>query len=147
MPRLNSNETVELNVTAMLDMAFQLLAFFVLTFRSSPIEPGFMMHMPPAMPVVVKAGPEPPVEPIINIADFKPAGVDTLRIDLYSESGRLEGITLSHGPVDSLDDLRQKLRPFLEDPKSPIEQIVVHASDRLQYSNVMEVVGIAVSAN
>ena len=29
-------EEVELNLAAMLDMAFQLLAFFILTFRPSP---------------------------------------------------------------------------------------------------------------
>ena len=33
-----STEDVTLNVTAMLDMAFQLLAFFILTFRPPPGE-------------------------------------------------------------------------------------------------------------
>ena len=36
MIRQQSSEGVELNVTAMLDMAFQLLAFFILTFRPGP---------------------------------------------------------------------------------------------------------------
>ncbi len=31
-------EEVELNLAAMLDMAFQLLTFFVLTFKPAPVE-------------------------------------------------------------------------------------------------------------
>ncbi len=33
-----SQSEVELNLAAMLDMAFQLLAFFILTFRPAPLE-------------------------------------------------------------------------------------------------------------
>ena len=38
---------VQINLAAMLDMAFQLLAFFILTFRPAPIEGHFQLHMPP----------------------------------------------------------------------------------------------------
>ena len=48
MARQHSTEGVELNVTAMLDMAFQLLAFFILTFRPGPFEPAVQLHLPPA---------------------------------------------------------------------------------------------------
>ncbi len=37
---------VELNMAAMLDMAFQLLAFFILTFRPSPVESQISLRMP-----------------------------------------------------------------------------------------------------
>jgi biopolymer transport protein ExbD len=43
----NSDEEVTLNLTAMLDMAFQLLAFFVLTFRPSPVEGQLALNLPP----------------------------------------------------------------------------------------------------
>ena len=43
-----SDEEVTLNVTAMLDMAFQLLAFFVLTFRPPPAEAQIFLKLPPA---------------------------------------------------------------------------------------------------
>lgn len=43
--------TVELNMAAMLDMAFQLLAFFILTFRPSPVEGHLQLQMPPPTPV------------------------------------------------------------------------------------------------
>src|SRR4030095_10517717 len=42
---------VELNLAAMLDMAFQLLTFFILTFRPAPVEGQILLRMPPPMPV------------------------------------------------------------------------------------------------
>ena len=39
-----SQGDVELNLASMLDMAFQLLAFFILTFRPSPIEGQLMLR-------------------------------------------------------------------------------------------------------
>jgi len=58
MKKRRSNEDVELNVTAMLDMAFQLLAFFVLTFRPPPGEAQVYLKIPPARPVVGLKGSE-----------------------------------------------------------------------------------------
>jgi biopolymer transport protein ExbD len=138
MTRLHSSEGVELNVTAMLDMAFQLLAFFVLTFRPDPFEPGFEFHMPPAMPVVDVGGGAPGNE--LEPSKSETPGYKTLRIGLFSESGGLDRMTINDAPVESLDDLRQKMDLMLLDPSSPIEQVVVQASDRLQYDSVMRVV-------
>ena len=45
------SENVELNLAAMLDMAFQLLAFFILTFKPSPVEGQINLKLPPPMPV------------------------------------------------------------------------------------------------
>ncbi len=39
-------EAVELNLAAMLDMAFQLLAFFILTFKPAPVEGDIALRMP-----------------------------------------------------------------------------------------------------
>ena len=41
---------VELNLASMLDMAFQLLAFFILTFHPSPIEGQLSLHFRPPSP-------------------------------------------------------------------------------------------------
>ncbi len=46
-----SSEEVQLNLAAMLDMAFQLLAFFILTFRPSPVEGQLLLNLPPPTPV------------------------------------------------------------------------------------------------
>ena len=48
-----SQSDVELNLAAMLDMAFQLLTFFILTFRPAPIEGQISLRLPPPQAVVV----------------------------------------------------------------------------------------------
>ena len=139
MIRHRSTEGVELNLTAMLDMAFQLLAFFVLTFRSAPNEPAICMHLPPVRPA--SNIPKPPSPPI-NQENFTLAGIDTLRIDLFSATGDLDRITINGSLAEDYQDLQDKLRLMLGAADSPIEQVVVHASDNLRYDNVMKVVGI-----
>jgi hypothetical protein len=52
-----SQGDVELNLAAMLDMAFQLLTFFILTFKPAPVEGQVLLRMPPPQPVTnVNAG-------------------------------------------------------------------------------------------
>jgi biopolymer transport protein ExbD len=136
MARRHPSEGVQLNVTAMLDMAFQLLAFFVLTFRPDPAETGVLLRLPSAQPVVV----ESPIPP--GPEHFTSAGLNTLRIGLFSTSGDLDRMTIDNLPVDTFDVLRDYMRQKLTDPNSPIEQVVVQASDGLRYDEVMKVVGI-----
>ena len=40
-------EEVELNLAAMLDMAFQLLTFFILTFKPAPVEGQITLRLRP----------------------------------------------------------------------------------------------------
>lgn len=42
----HKHEEVQLSLTAMLDMAFQLLAFFILTFKPSPVEGQLSLNLP-----------------------------------------------------------------------------------------------------
>ena len=141
MDRRQSTEGVELNVTAMLDMAFQLLAFFILTFRPELSEPAVKLHLPPAQPVAIGGQLHPggtPVDP----SKIKPAGINTLRINLFSTSGGLDRMTINDFPVDTFEVLRDNMRKFLTDPGSPIEQVVVQASENLRYDEVMKIIGI-----
>jgi biopolymer transport protein ExbD len=137
MARQRSSEGVELNVTAMLDMAFQLLAFFVLTFRQEPTEPAVQLLLPPAESVVVGEGRPPGTTKIID-----PAGIKTLRIGLFSTSGSLDRMTLDGLPVETFEALRDNMHSMLSGPDSPIEQVVVQASESLRYDEVMKVIGI-----
>jgi len=73
---------VELNLASMLDMAFQLLFFFVITFSPPKPESQIAMRLPPAQVVATKgqgtekAGSED--KPI------KAKGLETLTITVYS---------------------------------------------------------------
>ena len=141
MARQYSGEGVELNVTAMLDMAFQLLAFFILTFRPAPYEPAVLLHIPPTRPVVIGDGDnlgDTPVAP----SSIQPAGINTLRINLFSASGGLDRMTINGFPAETFAVLRDQMRASLTDPGSPIEQIVVQASEALRDDEVMKVVDV-----
>ena len=61
-----SQSEVELNLAAMLDMAFQLLAFFVLTFRPPPLEGQISLRLPPPLPVTGAKTGENPGEDLKN---------------------------------------------------------------------------------
>src|SRR5260221_7437431 len=50
--RSRGKEEVELNLAAMLDMAFQLLAFFILTFKPAPVEGQINLNLPPPVPMI-----------------------------------------------------------------------------------------------
>ena len=56
MSKRKSPEEVELNLAAMLDMAFRILTFFVLTFKPAPVEGQVALRMPPPQPLAIQAG-------------------------------------------------------------------------------------------
>ena len=88
MIRRSSPADIELNVTAMLDMAFQLLAFFVLTFRPALVEPAVLLQMPPAQAVADRNA--TPIQNPAGLTNFMPAGVDTLRLQAVDASALAE---------------------------------------------------------
>ena len=51
-------------------------------------------------------------------------------------------MTINDFPVETFEVLRDDMRKFLADPGSPIEQVVIQASENLRYDEVMKVVGI-----
>jgi len=48
--RKKSEESLDVPITPMLDMAFQLLTFFILTYHPMPSEGQFVMNLLPAAP-------------------------------------------------------------------------------------------------
>ncbi len=140
MTRQHSSDSVELNVTAMLDMAFQLLAFFVLTFRPDPTESGVLLHLPSTQPVTIAKSAEPGEKP--TTWSFQSADFNTLRISLFSTSGSIDRMSINSIPLDTFEVMRDTMRSMLTDPNSSIEQVVVQSSEDLHYSEVMKVIGI-----
>jgi biopolymer transport protein ExbD len=138
--RRKQNE-VELNLAAMLDMAFQLLAFFILTFKPSPVEGQISLHLPAAHPVVNANAEKQAGE---NIADLSPvAGLETLVISLFATpSGDLASIAIGEGTVASQRELDSRLRTILKDPGSPFEQVIIQVDSALRYEELMQVVDI-----
>jgi biopolymer transport protein ExbD len=133
-----SGEDVELNVASMLDLAFQLLTFFILTFRPPPVESEIAMRMPPAMPAVrTDALPPPSGKQPVEVQ-----GVNTLAIRLFSESGGLDHISVGEVSMRDLAELREKMKDFFGDRSSPFEQVVLQVSCHLRYGEMFKVLDL-----
>jgi biopolymer transport protein ExbD len=142
--KLRSHQDVELNLAAMLDMAFQLLTFFILTFRPAPLEGQISLRLPPAQPVsVVKSGQqvgsdEKNTNPI--------AGVNTLTISIFADpkTGQIDTLGVGESQVPNLDALEEKLKKIfnVDDPGNPFDQVVIQVTDQCRYDELMKVVDI-----
>ena len=143
-PAGRANDAVELNMAAMLDMAFQLLTFFILTFRPAPVESQISLRMPPAKPVRPIIDPKTPAG---KYPTFNPVeGFNTLKVYLIAgDDGGLGQILVQTNdvPVDrQLAALDRALREALKDPASPFEQVVISVSARLHYEQLLQVMDV-----
>ena len=144
--RGNSN-VVEINLAAMLDMAFQLLAFFVLTFRPSAIEGHFHVHLPPPVPTTnVEAATEPSVgdDTAMMLANLE-------KFDLFvkaDEQGRVAKVRVGMSSAirgeltpQRLQQIDQQLKSLMAfDPTYTTVQC--HADGHLLYGELMQIVGV-----
>jgi biopolymer transport protein ExbD len=132
---------VELNLAAMLDMAFQLLTFFILTFRPAPVEGQILLRMPPPQPVTnINAG-QPAGN---NPANTNPLqGLNTLMISAYANSdGSLRQMTVGEAAMTSLAALDRKLQSVFSDPTGGFDQVIVQVDSRLKYEALMQVIDV-----
>lgn len=138
--RKKTDEDVELNLAAMLDMAFQLLAFFILTFRPPPAEGQVSLRLPPPQAVAVKGAVEPAGGETNQDA---PAGLNTLTISVFADtaSGRV-GYRVGEGDVSGLTALDNRLKEIFADTGNPFDQVIIQVSSNLPYEKLMEVVDI-----
>ena len=51
-------------------------------------------------------------------------------------------MTINDFPAETFEVLRDNMRTILDRSRSPIEQVVVQASENLHYDEVMKIVGI-----
>jgi biopolymer transport protein ExbD len=143
---VRSTTEVELNLAAMLDMAFQLLAFFILTFRPSPIEGQLSLHLPPAVPATNVAS----EAPANAAADAGATTAKTLEISVFAApDGGVSQVQVGlrvafQGPADAanLRKLDQQLRDAFSFEGSPFEQVVIRVAPRLRYEELMKVIDV-----
>ena len=139
MRQRRSQEEVELNVTAMLDMAFQLLAFFILTFRPPPVEGQVSLRLPP--PAAINAhGKEVAGEVTKDSAQVK--GLDSLIISVFSQTGSIDQLGVGEDYLKGLPQLENRLKTTFADPNSPFEQVIIQCDAKLKYGELMKVVEI-----
>jgi biopolymer transport protein ExbD len=134
-------DDVELNLTAMLDMAFQLLAFFILTFKPSPVEGQVLLRMPPPQPITnVNSGQAAGNNPQ-NTNPLQ--GLNTLVISAFANGdGSLKQLAVGEAVMTSLPALDRKLAAVLSDPGSGFDQVIIQVDSRLYYDALMQVIDV-----
>ncbi len=137
-----NDEEVTLNVTAMLDMAFQLLAFFVLTFKPPPIEAQIFLKLPPAQNILMNGKQDAGQDISRDPKDIKP--VKSLLVHLEDRGGGGSvadvRIGISSEPLKQIPyhELETDLHDWIE--KQGFEQLVVQFTPTLRWDEVMKVV-------
>jgi len=143
--RLRSEE-VSLNLAAMLDMAFQLLAFFILTFRPNPVEGQINLNLPPAVKQAVGGDQKLPAD---RPPDRQEAEARTLLIQIVAaDNGQVASVTvgfqkLFDGPLDErrLRILNRRLQEFFAIPEA-FDQIVLRVGKQMNYGDLMKIVDV-----
>jgi biopolymer transport protein ExbD len=135
-----SQGEVELNLAAMLDMAFQLLTFFILTFRPAPIEGQVLLRMPPPQPITNIAGEKAGA----NASNTNPLeGLSTLVISVLANAdGSIKQMAIGESPIAGLTALDRELAKVIGDPAGGFDQVIVQVDSRLHYGPLMQVIDI-----
>jgi biopolymer transport protein ExbD len=129
-----------MNLTAMLDMAFQLLAFFVLTFKPAPIEGEVMLRMPPPQAVMAQ---KVKSKSAGSSSKELMSGLTSLVISvLPNKNGNLGTMAIGEQAVGNLAALDNQLRAVLTDQASPFEQVIIQVGSGVRYDALMSVVDV-----
>jgi biopolymer transport protein ExbD len=133
--------SVELNLAAMLDLAFQLLTFFILTFKPAPVEGQILLRMPPAEAVSPLQTASQPGDDAANTDPLQ--GLNSLVISVIpNESGGIGSMAIGESPLGTLTGLDDRLRTVLSDPISPFDQVVIQVGSGLRYDALMGVIDV-----
>ena len=131
---------VELNLAAMLDMAFQLLTFFILTFRPAPVEGQVLLRLPPPKPVTNVVGQAAGS----NAENANPVeGLTTLVITAVANNdGSLRQMAIGETSMGNIQAMERRLTTVLSDPGSGFDQVIIQVDSRLRYEELMQVVDV-----
>jgi biopolymer transport protein ExbD len=142
---VRSSAEVELNLASMLDMAFQLLAFFILTFHPSPIEGELLLHLPPAVPVTNVATDKPDTSETLDAGGTT---AKTLELSVFADAGGnvsrvqvgLHPAFVGSADAANMHKLDKKLAEAFGFQGSPFEQVAIRVAPGLRYEELMKVI-------
>jgi biopolymer transport protein ExbD len=140
--RIHGQSEVELNLAAMLDMAFQLLAFFVLTFRQTPLEGQIALRLPPPQATIVVAGGEAAGSDTENKNPLQ--GMNTLTVSISADpaSGAINGLRVGESPVTGIAALDGRLQELFRDQGNPFDQVIIQVSESCRYDELMKIIDV-----
>lgn len=139
-------------VTPMLDMAFQLLAFFILTFRAPSRETTLDLYLPAApaaLPVSSDSGSAPKVNAEELAAEAELA--DELENDLViraeaDELGALKTLSLGQNPVESVVVLTERVSRYREILGTRPLRVLLVLDETLLYEEAARILGACAQA-
>ena len=117
----------------MLDMAFQLLTFFILTFKPAPVEGQVDLKLPPPRAGHQRAGQGPgrscgPKDPV--------QGLESLIVSIFpTPGGQIGSLAIGESNVAGLGQLEGQLKTILADPGSPFKQVIIQVGAALRMKN------------
>jgi biopolymer transport protein ExbD len=123
-------DKVEMQMTPMIDVVFQLLTFFLFSFKIATVEGDFNIKMPLA--AAQQTSTPPPTVPPIQVR--LTAGPD----------GELTGIRMGQQPLASFEELHLQIRSLL--PASPVPgasdgaEVELDCDYNLKYENVIQAI-------
>lgn len=139
--------SVEMNLAAMLDMAFQLLTFFILTFRPAPIEGQLALRLPPPVPTTKVQGATVDKQ---NPGSEVQLDEETLHLQVVADSfGEVKQVSLENsatfpGPMNSgaLRGLEQKLQTIFGLKEVPFDRVQIAVDGELRYGELMKIIDL-----
>ncbi len=133
---------VELNLAAMLDVAFQLLTFFILTFRPAPVEGQISLRLPPPQATKVVQGGQEAGEDYDSADPIQ--GLNTLTISVFAEpdTGDISSLGVGEARVPDLAALNQRLKEVFADEGTPFDQVIIQVGDSCRYGELMKVIDV-----
>jgi|YelNatPaOPRAMG01_1025707.scaffolds.fasta_scaffold124547_2 biopolymer transport protein ExbD len=142
-----------LPITPMLDMAFQLLAFFVMTYHPSDLEGQMELSLPSeAITQAQDKEDIKPDAPVDKDQDLKLAANITVIVRTQRDNintGFISGISLQDDAgttaVDTLDKLREELKSRRANVENK-ENIKIQADNKLKWEEVISVMDVCQQA-
>ncbi len=127
-------------IAPMLDMAFQLLTFFVLTYHPAPQEGQFIMSLLPPQPATAMAAAPAANQPAPS--NDLPVSLRTLPTILKAgQGGSLARIVVEQNEIPNEPKaLEDALGKYLQDPDLPFDQTLIKVDPNLRYSELMTVI-------
>lgn len=143
--RRSPKKGVELNLAAMLDMAFQLLTFFILTFRPAPIEGHLSLNMPPPIPQT-----NVETEQTVGTEGGAMPAMHALHLFVTAtESGDVEQVRLESNVIavgrltpTTLAGINRRLGPLFTARNVLYDRIQIEVDPNLRYEELLKLIDV-----
>lgn len=138
-------EEVAFPVTPMLDMAFQLLAFFILTFKAPSAETHVDLDLP-ATPAALPARSEGRAQPRYSRRADTDLENDLLIRAEADDLGELKALRLGEAAVPDIPTLGRRLRRYAQLLEGRSLRVRLVADDRLRYEPAAQLIAACSAA-